>query len=111
MTTTLGGTNAASGPPDSFSYVAPIPRVVSVSPQSGPVSGGTTVTITGTGFTGTTKVAFGAVAAVSFAVVSDTEITAVTPAQPAGTRVVYVTTAGGVTSPSAGPSDQFTYGS
>jgi len=111
VTTTLGGTNAALGPPDSFSYIAPIPSVASVSPQSGPVSGGTTVTITGTGFTGTTKVAFGAVAAVSFAVVSDTEITAVTPAQPAGTRVVHVTTAGGVTSPSAGPSDEFTYGS
>jgi hypothetical protein len=41
--------------------------------------------------------------------VSDSEITAVTPAQPAGARGVYVTTVGGGTSPPAGPSDEFTY--
>ncbi len=111
VTTALGGTSASGGPPDAFSYIAPTPRLLSVSPQSGPVSGGTTVTIAGTGFTGTTKVAFGAAAAGSLTVVSDTKITAVTPAEPAGTRVVYVTTADGGNSPSAGPSDDFTYGS
>jgi hypothetical protein len=111
VTTVLGGTSSAGGPADSFSYIAPTPGVASVSPQSGPISGGTAVTITGSGFTGATKVAFGAVAAGSFTVVSATEITAVTPAQPAGTRFVSVTTPGGGTSPSAGPSDEFTYGS
>jgi hypothetical protein len=35
----------------------------------------------------------------------------VTPAQPAGTRGVYVTTVGGGTSPPAGPSDEFTFAS
>ena len=38
---------------------------------------GETVTLTGTGFTGTTSVAFGASNALSFTVVSDTELTAV----------------------------------
>ena len=57
------------------------PTITSVSPNSGPQAGGTTVTITGTGFTGVTKVAFGGVAAKSFTFVSATEITAVSPAQ------------------------------
>jgi hypothetical protein len=109
VTTALEGTSSSGGPPDTFTYIASTPSVASVSPQSGPVSGGTTVTITGTGFTGTTKVAFGPVAAGSFTLVSDSEITAVTPAQPAGARGVYVTTVGGGTSPPAGPSDEFTY--
>ena len=50
------------------------------------------MTITGTDFSGVTKVAFGAVPATNFSVVSTTEITAVTPAQAAGTRPVLVTT-------------------
>src|ERR1019366_7947378 len=66
--------------------VVPAPAVTSISPSSGPTTGGTTVTITGTNFTGATKVGFGAVAATSFTVVSSTEITAVSPAQAAGTR-------------------------
>ncbi len=39
------------------------------------------MTVTGSGFTGATKVAFGGVTATSFNVVSDTQITAVSPAQ------------------------------
>ena len=73
----------------------PVPVVTGISPTSAALAGGTIVTITGTGFTGATKVDFGAVAATSFTVVSDTEITAVSPAQAVGTHDVLVTTPGG----------------
>jgi len=55
------------------------PVVSSVSPQQGPTSGGTTVTVTGTGFAGATTVRFGSKAATSFSVNSSTQITAVSP--------------------------------
>ncbi|SEE26630.1 IPT/TIG domain-containing protein [Arthrobacter alpinus] len=54
-----------------------------------------TVTITGTGFTGTTAVKFGASNATSFAVVSNTSITAVMPAGSAGSAQITVTTPSG----------------
>ncbi|MEV5385972.1 IPT/TIG domain-containing protein, partial [Streptomyces sp. NPDC052721] len=63
------------------------PVVSSVSPNQGPESGGTTVTITGTGFTSVLAVRFGAKAATSFTVNSSTQITAVTPS---GTGAVNV---------------------
>jgi ABC-type transport system substrate-binding protein len=50
------------------------PNVASFTPTKG--SGGTTVTITGTGLTGATGVTFDGTAASSFSVVSDTQITA-----------------------------------
>jgi hypothetical protein len=85
----------------------PTPRVVAVSVQVGPSAGGTSVTISGTGFTGASSVDFGATPAASFTVVSDTSITAVSPVAPAGTVDVTVTSAGG---PSvAGPADHFTF--
>jgi hypothetical protein len=59
--------------------VQPLPAVSSVSPSSGPPSGGTTVTITGANFTGTTAVSFGSTPAASFTVLSDSTITAVAP--------------------------------
>ena len=83
------------------------PPVSAVSPTSGPAAGGTTVTVTGHGFTGTTKVAFGTVAATSFTVVSDTKITAVAPAQPPGIHNIFVT--GPLGTNPAGTADRFTY--
>ncbi|UKY54535.1 IPT/TIG domain-containing protein [Streptomyces inhibens] len=70
------------------------PTLTSVSPVSGPVTGGTTVTLRGTGLSGATAVRFGATAATSFTVVSDTEVTAVAPAG-SGTVQVTVVTPGG----------------
>ncbi|WP_158664919.1 putative Ig domain-containing protein [Pseudomonas sp. SWI44] len=70
------------------------PTVTSLSPTSGSTSGGTSVTISGTGFTGATGVAFGGNAA-TFSVNSDTSITATTPSGSAGTVPVVVTTAAG----------------
>jgi hypothetical protein len=85
----------------------PVLAIGAVSPTSGPSTGGTTVTITGSGFTGATGVRFGAKAAKSFTVVSDTEITAVSPAHAAGTVGIRVTTPGGV-SPAVA-ADRYTY--
>jgi hypothetical protein len=62
-----------------------VPVVTAISPTSGPLAGGTSVTITGTGFTGATKVQFGiwknlgGFDAQSFVVDSATQITAVSP--------------------------------
>ena len=106
--TTAGGTSQPVAGADQFTYNASVPTVSGVAPASGPIAGGTTVTITGGGFTGTTKVTFGPVAAISFTVVSDTEITAVSPAQAASTRDIFVTAAG-ATSTSVPMVDQFTY--
>jgi len=57
-----------------------MPQVLSVTPDQGPVGVNTPVTITGHGFTGATAVMFGLRPASSFAVQSDTVITATTPA-------------------------------
>jgi hypothetical protein len=59
--------------------VRPLPGISSVSPASGPIGGGTSVTIAGHDFTGTTAVTFGGVPAASFTVGSDTQLTAVSP--------------------------------
>lgn len=78
----------------------PAPTITKVNPSSGPVSGGNNVSISGSGFTNTTAVAFGSTIATSFAVVSDSTINAVVPPGPSagGTVSVLVTGPGG-TSP------------
>ena len=69
----------------------PAPVVSSVSPNSGPTAGGTSITITGTGFLSNASVTIGGTAASSVAVVNSTTITALTPAHAAGTVDVVVT--------------------
>ena len=73
----------------------PTPRVTAISVTQGPATGGTSVVITGTGFTAATAVSFGGVPAASFTIAGDTSITAVAPAAPAGPVDVSVTSAGG----------------
>lgn len=70
-----------------------------VTPPSGPLSGGNTVTLTGSNLIEATAVRFGATPATSFTVVSDTRITAVVPAGSAGLSSVTVTTVGGTSNP------------
>jgi alpha-tubulin suppressor-like RCC1 family protein len=91
--TTLGGTSS-TGTVDQFTYLPP-PTVTGVSPSNGPVGGGTTVTISGTDFTGATAVKFGSIAATSFTVNSATSITALSPAQSAGSVNLAVATPNG----------------
>ncbi len=76
-----------------FTYVVP-PTVTSVSPNSGPTTGGTAVTITGTNFVSGATVTFGSAAATNVVVVSSTTITATTPAGSAGAVTVTVTVSG-----------------
>ncbi len=83
------------------------PTVSALSPASGPVAGGTSVTITGSGLTGATAVSFGTVAATSFTVVSDSEITALSPAHAAGPVDVRVTTTAGTSADTA--ADDYSY--
>src|SRR5208283_14619 len=103
--TTPGGTSATS-PADEFTY-DPVPTVTGVTPAAGPVAGGTTVTVTGTGFVTGATVDFGLTGASSVTVVSATSITAVSPAGSAGTVDVTVTTPGGTSATL--PADEFTY--
>jgi uncharacterized membrane protein len=102
--TTPGGTSAPSKA-DLFTYPPP-PSVTSINPTSGPASGSTPVTITGSGFTCATGVSFGSTAAMKFTVDSDTQITATSPAG-SGIVDVTVTTPRGTSATSK--ADLFTY--
>ena len=105
VTTTAGVTPVSAL--DQFTYTASVPVVTGVSPASGLASGGLTVTITGTGFTGATctGIVFGTVQAPSCTVVNDTSITAVTPPNAVGPTYLTVTTPNGT----SGIVQNFTY--
>ncbi len=87
--TTPGGTADAS-----YTYLGP--TITTVAPSSAPGAGGTKVTISGSGFQGTSAVDFGALAATSYSVNgAGTKITAYAPAQGGGAVTLTVTTPGG----------------
>jgi hypothetical protein len=87
----------------------PTPVITGVSPNTGPKTGTTLVTITGKYFTGAISVQFGGAPATTFSVTSDTSITARAPVGAANQVVdVIVTTPGGMTP--IVPTDQYTYG-
>lgn len=65
----------------------PAPVISGISPSSGPISGGTVVTLTGTHFAGATKVRFNMSEATNLNVVSDNQVICTTPPQ-TGTAVV-----------------------
>jgi hypothetical protein len=102
--TTPGGVSTINDA-DQYSYI-PAPTITGVNPTSGADSGGTTVTITGTDFSGATDVEFGTTAATDFRVDSPTQITAVAPAG-SGIRDVTVTTPSGTSA--ASRADLYTY--
>jgi hypothetical protein len=108
--TTTAGTSVISIA-DRYTYTSSSsgPVVSSVSPAGGPTAGGSTVTITGSGFTGALYVMFGNAFAPAFTVNSDTSITVTVPADLAGVVNVTVATAAGTSATSA--ADQFAYGS
>jgi hypothetical protein len=91
-----------------FLYLTPpVPVVTGVAPSYGPIAGGSSVTITGTGFTGAGGVSFGTLAASSYTVLSDTQIKAITPTEGAGIVDVRVTNISG-TSPTSS-ADQYMF--
>jgi formylglycine-generating enzyme required for sulfatase activity len=91
VVTTQGGSATAG----SFAYYG-VPTITHVTPNAGYAGGGNTVTITGTNFYGTPTVRFAKASATSVAVLSPTQIRAVTPAGEVGTTVAVsvATTAG-----------------
>jgi C1A family cysteine protease len=95
--TTADGQSPDTGA-DDYTY-ADAPAVTSISPTSGPTTGGTSVVIDGSGFvgvTGASAVTFGGVNAGSYVVNSSSNITAVSPAAAAAGDVqVQVTAVGG----------------
>ena len=92
--------NTAGGPSGAFSsytYITP-PNITGILPSSGSTAGGTSVTITGTNFTGATLVTFDGLAATTINVVNSNTITCITPARSAGAVGIIVTTGGGPSS-------------
>jgi hypothetical protein len=82
------------------------PVFSSMSPTNGPSVGGRVITLIGSNFTGATAVMFGANPATSFTILSDTQISAVSPAG-TGTVRVSVSNPGGTNVPTV--TDQFSY--
>ncbi|MFD5949332.1 IPT/TIG domain-containing protein [Streptomyces collinus] len=87
--TTAGGTNNGL----SYTYIDN-PTITTVSPASGPTSGGTAVTITGTNLGTTDSVTFDGTLA-PFSVINTTTLSAVTPPGTAGAVDVVVTNPAG----------------
>ena len=96
---------SAETPADLYTY-DPVPTVTALSTKTGPTAGGTATTITGTGFTKTSKVRFGPNAANVVSYVSTTGLDVESPAG-VGAVAVTVETAGGKSN-EASP-DLFTY--
>jgi hypothetical protein len=91
VTTPAGISNSTTA--DQYTYVNP-PTVTSLTPKTGTTEGGTKVTIKGTEFSTASSVTIGGTS-VPFTIVSATQITATTPAHPAGFADTVVTNAGG----------------
>jgi hypothetical protein len=98
MTGTVFGVAVPAGPP---------PTIKKLSPKKGPAAGGTSVTITGTGFAGVSAVKFGSTNATKVTFNSATSITAVSPAGTRGLVDVAVTTPNGTSAIST--KDHFTF--
>src|SRR6202035_997705 len=106
--TTPNGTSAVNSPSDEYTY-NPLPTVTSVSPNNGPLVGGTAFTVNGSNFTGATAVHFGSNAGTGITSVTASSLTVTIPAGTgAGAVDVTVTTPNG-TSDLTPPSDQYTY--
>ena len=90
---------------DHFTYTASLPTVSGLSPNSGTTAGGTTVTLTGTGLAGATRVRFGTGDAIITAD-SSTQITVTTPRGTGTVTITVITPAGTST---IGNTDHFAY--
>ncbi len=104
---TVGDPEGNGTLPAGYTYLAVALNATTITPGEGPDSGGTPVTLTGTGLLGVTDVSFGDVPATGVTVVSDTELTAISPAGPAGTTVDVTVAEPG--QPASVLTDAFTY--
>jgi len=95
-------TNAdGTSEPLPFTYLAAAPTVTAIQPTTGPTTGGTTVTLTGTDFTSDTSVSVDGSDPITPDSISDdgTELTFTTPEHAAGGVDVTVTTGAGTSGP------------
>jgi hypothetical protein len=95
VVTNPDGQQATLHPGYTYTYETPAP--LSVAPSSGLISGGTNVTITGTGFSSASTVLIGGNPATSVTVNSSSSLTCVTPAGAAGAANVAVSNPGPLT--------------
>jgi hypothetical protein len=102
-------TNAPVGVESKFYLVAGAPIVTGISPASGPVADGTTVTITGLNFHGATAVYFGPTPATNFVVFNDLSITATAPANTTAGAIVDVTVTTPADTSAISRADEYTY--
>ena len=91
--TTPAGTSSTSSR-DLFTFLD-VPTVASVVPSSGPINGGSVVTINGTNFSSGGTVTFGGIAATGVTFVNSTQMKATTPAHAVGSVDVTVTSIAG----------------
>jgi hypothetical protein len=94
-TSTIGTSHGVDKTFKTAQSAGPPPTVKRISPKKGPAAGGSAVTITGSGFSAVSAVAFGSATAPSFTVNSETSITAVSPPGKKGTVDVTVTVGSG----------------
>jgi LPXTG-motif cell wall-anchored protein len=100
------GGNIVSDVTFTYNAAAPTgPVIDSFTPTQGPTTGGTVITITGTGFTNVNEVLVGQTPATNVTIVSDTEITATTPAGTGSVPITIGTTDGGTST----STQNFTY--
>lgn len=91
--TTAEGKSASLA--NAFTYVTATFSLKSASPISGPSAGGTTVTISGSGFQAGVSVTFGGLGATSVSLTNSSTIVAVTPVHSSGSVTVTVTNSSG----------------
>jgi len=98
----------AQGNYTGFTYVGTVsaPTVTALSTSTGPITGGTLVTVTGTNFNSATKVVVGTTV-VTATVITATTLTLVTPARAAGVANIRVTNPAGTSATAS--ANEFTY--
>jgi alpha-tubulin suppressor-like RCC1 family protein len=101
-----GGVASETSAADTF-FFGGAPAVTGLSVAGGPTGGGTTVTVTGTGFADATAVAFGATLGADLHVISDSTLTVTTPPEAAGTVDVVVVNPAGQSATT--PADRFVF--
>jgi hypothetical protein len=94
-TSVTDGVNDVTGTLIGGIYTVSNVTVTAITPNSGPVAGGTAVTITGTNFDASATISIGGNPATGVIFVNTTTLTATTPAGTAGAKDVVVTAAGG----------------
>jgi len=103
------GVGSSTEPSTRYQYEGvSLPRISGVSPSSGPMDGGTVVTITGSGFNGTENVRFGSIYAWDLKVIDDSHLRVTTPASSPGSARISVKNSAGDGNP-ADPPVMFLY--